>query len=119
VIPRNNRCLKTRRTIQNLDNSFTFSKKAAENLNPSGSASVGQLLADNQLLIRAPHIGVPFLISKNVLARLLTNPTTAAIVPRRNQIAGALPGQAARVRLSPFQLTATQSPIAQKRLPRL
>jgi hypothetical protein len=65
------------RTISNLDDFFTFAKKAAENPNPSGTAYMAQLGLDGSMLWNAPHLGVTYLIGKNALARMLTNPVTA------------------------------------------
>lgn len=67
-------------TLRNLDNFFVFAKKAAENPNPSGTATTAQVAADGALLWNAPHLGVSYIIGKNALARLLTNPTTARAV---------------------------------------
>jgi hypothetical protein len=67
-------------TIKNLDNFFTFAKKAAENPNPSGSGYVASLTADGGLAIAAPHLGIPYVISKIALGRLLVSPTGARIL---------------------------------------
>ncbi len=62
----------------NLDNFFTLAKMAAKNPNPSGTAYVGQLQVDGAMLITAPHVAIPYMISRGLLGRILTSPGGAA-----------------------------------------
>lgn len=106
------------RTIQNLDNFFTYAKKAAEEPNPSRSAYVAQLALDGSLLWHSPHGGAAYLIGKNALARLLTNPTTANAITNgltlptsRAAMAGVITNQVLRAAPEAKQINAPDASV--------
>jgi hypothetical protein len=82
--------------VKNLDNFFTLAKKASENPNPSGTATVGELGLDGAFLLHSPHLAIPYVIGKAGLARLLYSKAGAEAlanglrVPLRNPSAAAL-----------------------------
>jgi hypothetical protein len=55
----------------NLDNFFVLAKKAAENPNPSGTATTGLLTTDGAFLVASPHLAVPYVIGRAALGRVL------------------------------------------------
>jgi hypothetical protein len=60
--------------VKDLDNFFLLAKKLAENPNPSGTAYVASVAPTVGLMIKAPHLGIPYVISHAALAKLLFSP---------------------------------------------
>jgi len=70
--------------IEDLDNFFLLGKKATENMNPSGTAYVGGMVAHlaNGYWFHNPAAGVAYEIAGAGLAKLLRSPKTSRLLTR-------------------------------------
>lgn len=60
--------------VQDLDNFFTLAKRAADNPNPSGSATLASVVGGLGYMFKDPITGVPMVLGAGVLSKLLHSP---------------------------------------------
>ena len=71
---------------QEIGDLFNFAAMTAQNANPSGSATVGTLMATGHMLLRDPLRGTAYILSARQLAKLITSPNGAQLMKEGLQV---------------------------------
>lgn len=82
-----------------LDNLFLVSKKMAERPNPSGSGTVGALIAGTGYAVTNPMKGAALLISGPILAKMMYSPAAVKALTEGMQVSLANPAAALATRM--------------------